>query len=533
MFEHVKFVAEEVLIMLSKLNSIISSKQTKKKIQSIEDILVFFIAVVSLFWMMSALTVHASAVDDVNDAVNIDKWTKESLDAARIMDTGEEGAMIVTNDKKPNVVTTRSIQFDSELITLAYKFGGTKPFEVTAEQRLAAEKLPYGVRYGITGVATTQMIYALYNQPAIDLSSYMAYEWSPVYHNKQELMAATYSNGYSFLRATGVAGLWGVTRNMSYLFLAIILVISGFMVMFRQKINGQVMVSIYNTIPNIIIALVLITFSFAIVGLLININTTVVYALARSFFPPEYREAYFDSVGGSFLSNFAIFMETAAYIISPVPAFTKLINKLPSGLSLGVNAFVSMGFLAAFAAIPVLGVIFGSQTFMGPLLLLISMLITLTAAIKIYFAMLKQYFMLLLNIILMPLAIAFGALPGQGHLTKNIFLKIIKNLLSMQFITFFVNLAMFLSTTPSLNISIFKGSYLGGGGNPALKGSGTSYIVRLYLFYYLLFFATNVPNLLDDWLKTDVAKGAEKAVQMTSQQMGKIPVLGSLFKKVS
>lgn len=101
----------------------------------------------------------------------------------------------------------------------------------------------------------------------------------------------------------------------------------------------------------------------------------------------------------------------------------------------------------------------------------------------------------------------------------------------MQFITFFVNLAMFLSTTPSLNISIFKGSYLGGE-NIALKGSGTSFIIRLYLFYYLLFFAANVPNLLDDWLRTDVAKGAEKAIQMTSQQMGKIPVLGSIFKKV-
>ena len=524
MFERMKFVAVRVFGKLSQFNTILKSEQTKEKMKFVENILVFFIAIGSLFTIMSSLTVHA-------EDVNIDKWTEKTMDAAEIMKTSQEGSEVVTNDKNPNIVTTDSSQFDSTIIMLAYKLGGTKPFEATAEQRLAAEKLPYDVRYGITGVTTAQMIYTLYNQPAVDIPSYMAYEWSPAYHNQQELMAASYSNGYSFLKATGIAGLWNITRNMSYLFLAIILVVSGFMVMFRQKINGQVMVSVYNTIPNIIIALILITFSFAIVGLLININTTIVYSLAKAFFPTEYRDAYFDSVGGSFLSNFAIFMETAAYIASPVPGFTKLINKLPSGLSLGVNSFLSSAIIMSFTTIPILGPIFGPKSIFYPLIFLISLLITLIAAIKIYFAMLKQYFMLLLNIILMPLAIAFGALPGQGHLTKNIFFKIIKNLLSMQFITFFVNLAMFLSTTPSLNISIFKGSYLGGE-NIALKGSGTSFIIRLYLFYYLLFFAANVPNLLDDWLRTDVAKGAEKAIQMTSQQMGKIPVLGSIFKKV-
>ncbi|GAB4219191.1 MAG: hypothetical protein Fur009_4100 [Candidatus Microgenomates bacterium] len=65
--------------------------------------------------------------------------------------------------------------------------------------------------------------------------------------------------------------LWENFRNLSFLIITLVLVTIGFMIMFRTKINPQTVISIENALPKIVIAMILITFSYPIVGLMIDL----------------------------------------------------------------------------------------------------------------------------------------------------------------------------------------------------------------------------------------------------------------------
>jgi hypothetical protein len=58
------------------------------------------------------------------------------------------------------------------------------------------------------------------------------------------------------------------------------MVVVGFMIMFRSKIGGQTLVTLGNFLPGVITSLILITFSFAIAGLLIDIGAIVTNLIA-------------------------------------------------------------------------------------------------------------------------------------------------------------------------------------------------------------------------------------------------------------
>ncbi len=80
--------------------------------------------------------------------------------------------------------------------------------------------------------------------------------------------------------------LWKASRNIAYIIMVIIIFTIAFAVMFRVKVNPQLMVTIQSSIPKIISTLVLITFSYAIVGFLIDlmylIFGAIVYGLGNA-----------------------------------------------------------------------------------------------------------------------------------------------------------------------------------------------------------------------------------------------------------
>ncbi len=80
-----------------------------------------------------------------------------------------------------------------------------------------------------------------------------------------------------------ISTLWTATRNMAYLVSIILLIASGFMVMFKSKINPQMVVTVQMIIPRLAISLLLITFSFAIVGLAIDMIYVFIAAIVGLF----------------------------------------------------------------------------------------------------------------------------------------------------------------------------------------------------------------------------------------------------------
>ena len=92
------------------------------------------------------------------------------------------------------------------------------------------------------------------------------------------------------------AKIWKIFRDVTYLLLVVVLIAIGFMVMFRTKINPQTVISVENSLPKIIIALILITFSFAIAGFMIDLMYMLI-AIIISVLSPVY------NFSGTFWAN--------------------------------------------------------------------------------------------------------------------------------------------------------------------------------------------------------------------------------------
>ncbi|MBI5358877.1 hypothetical protein HZB69_04600 [Candidatus Amesbacteria bacterium] len=83
----------------------------------------------------------------------------------------------------------------------------------------------------------------------------------------------TSRDGYS---VATIIVLWTASRNASLLVIVVLLIAAGFMVMFRSQINPQTVVTVQMILPKLVIALVLTTFSYAIVGFVLDMVYVVI-----------------------------------------------------------------------------------------------------------------------------------------------------------------------------------------------------------------------------------------------------------------
>ncbi len=81
----------------------------------------------------------------------------------------------------------------------------------------------------------------------------------------------TYAQGIGFAGLAPLLPMWKVFRNISYAIPAVVMIIIGFMIMFRKKIDPKTVITVQNSLPKIVVTLLLITFSYAIVAILIDI----------------------------------------------------------------------------------------------------------------------------------------------------------------------------------------------------------------------------------------------------------------------
>lgn len=209
-----------------------------------------------------------------------------------------------------------------------------------------------------------------------------------------------YAQGYGFNSLStsgGVRILWSASRNMAYLIMIILLIASGFLIMFRVKINPQTVVSMQTMIPKLIITMLLVTFSFAAVGLVVDL----IYVFIAAF------------VG-------ALSLATNPPIISNIPGLIKNLTsgnagsyawaQIPGTLFLLIIA-AAVFFMALIVTIgsPFLGVVGIFAAVFVALLGLWALIIFL----KIFWMLMKSYVMLLLLIIVGPLQIMLDLIPGQ------------------------------------------------------------------------------------------------------------------------
>src|SRR3989338_8929354 len=114
--------------------------------------------------------------------------------------------------------------------------------------------------------ATSNLVASLYGNPPASGVQYFAQEFQ-----KFNPVQPVYAQGEGYKALSPVINLWRVFRNASYVGFVIVFVIIGFMIMFRAHISPQAVATVQDSIPRIVVALILVTFSYAIAGLMIDI----------------------------------------------------------------------------------------------------------------------------------------------------------------------------------------------------------------------------------------------------------------------
>jgi hypothetical protein len=198
--------------------------------------------------------------------------------------------------------------------------------------------------------------------------------------------------------------------------------------MFRHKIGGQAMVTLGNVLPNVIIALVVATFSFAIAGLIIDFGGLIIGLIVSVF---DLSDTATSIAGfGKLFSNVFTGELKLATIISAVGGALGLGGILAGVGGLGALISGPIGWAVIGAAVGALGLFFA----------LIVLGIIAFGAIKVLITLFKAYFQLLLSVILGPLQITLGAIPGNNKAIMNWVKGVLRSVLVFPVVFFIVNI---------------------------------------------------------------------------------------------
>ena len=171
-------------------------------------------------------------------------------------------------------------QITSSFMTILRMFIGEVPEEFFTQIEQVSStgqgKLPKLAIGGVIG-SGTQMIATLFTPPASGIQ-YIANTWGNV------LGKPAYAQGYGFNGLQFLLPLWKAARNIVYILSSIIFVVIGLMIILRVKISPQAVVTIQSAVPTVITTLILVTFSYAIAGLLIDIGNIILGIITSVLF---------------------------------------------------------------------------------------------------------------------------------------------------------------------------------------------------------------------------------------------------------
>lgn len=292
------------------------------------------------------------------------------------------------------------------------------------------------------------------------------------------------AEGIGFAAIKPFSNLWKIFRDLSYMLLVIVLIAIGFMIMFRAKINPQTVISVENALPKIVISLILITFSFAIAGFMIDLmyvliiliisilsNNTDVHIDVQT-----YQNALLNGDLKFFFSKLGNIWGIGDALLSFMPTFGIIIFNVITGIVLyfvlglipGVGPIFTGGvakgawgewagaLLNLVSAWPRMLIAGALGFFIVPLI--ISVLVWFTVVFlffRITFLLFKSYIEIILFIIFAPILLLFEAIPG-----KNAFSWWLKNLLgdliSFPLVVLFMLIATILIESSSSGANIWN-----------------------------------------------------------------------------
>ncbi len=204
-------------------------------------------------------------------------------------------------------------------------------------------------------------------------------------------------NSFGYNKLAIVSDLWSISRNVAYFFFVLATIITAFMVMFKVKISPQAVVTLQQSIPKIIITIVLVTFSFAIAGFLVDL-VYVAIGIFSQFFGSATKlgmgnpKATFDFLVGWFPDGFINFLIYSVFYIILTLIASFLITMLAL-ITSNVSSVIFGAILFIFFAINI--IILAVYIFIG------------------LFNLFKALAHLYMDVIFAPIMIGIGALPSS------------------------------------------------------------------------------------------------------------------------
>lgn len=279
-------------------------------------------------------------------------------------------------------------------------------------EKLAAKGLPTNGAVG----ATSNLIASLYTNPPASSAYYLA-----DLSQRLNLTQPAYAQGIGFSGLTPLLPLWRAARNAAYIFFIFVFLVIGFAIMFRAKINPQTVVTIQSAIPKAVVALILVTFSYAIAGLMIDLMYVVGGISLAIVNPTSATDTIFEFLKehglmeGEENLNFLSFM---TYFWSKTHSVTKDIGSLFSPVGPLIKMIPEGTLKDVAESFP--GAFFISR---NPLIEFVLSIIMLFVFFKIFLGLILCYAKIIINIIIAPLTLMLGAIPGQnsfGGWLKNL-----------------------------------------------------------------------------------------------------------------
>jgi hypothetical protein len=220
--------------------------------------------------------------------------------------------------------------------------------------------------------------------------------------------------GFGFNALSVVQSLWTASRNIVYGLFVLVAIIMAFMIMFRVKISPQVVISVQSAIPKIVVALILVTFSYAIAGFLVDLMYVVIGILSLALANAGGSGIFASDPGTVFKFLTTGYIGINSTIGVSVGIFGLLILYivvLP--IVLWVSLFAGMGGIVG--EIASFGILGGTASLLAIIAFVVILVVGIFIGFKICWMLIKAAAQMLLLTIAAPFQIAFGTLiPGAG-----------------------------------------------------------------------------------------------------------------------
>jgi len=305
-------------------------------------------------------------------------------------------------------------------------------------------KIGYMERGGGGLIGISGNLIAMTYKPPIQTNDYINYLAGNFGVAKKTYAAnQTASQGVGFEGIKPLLNIWVIFRNIVYLLFVLVFIIIGVAIMFRVKIDPRTVMTIQNQIPRVIVALVLVTLSFAIAGILIDLMWILCFLILNLFsdasIDPKLK---FDA--GKAASNI---MDSPFGFLNGLLGWHGFgIAKIP--VSIGGSVYGMVGDLVGGNDRPLwqnllIGLVNHVQAFQNVLMsigalagfLVVAIAITI-ALFRLWFTLIQAYVMIILDIIIGPFWIMSGVIPCRSGGFGSWFKEILANLSAFPAVVF-------------------------------------------------------------------------------------------------